>query len=231
MRQENSGVFVTLTTNGTIMNERRTRRLLDSGVHMIDISIDAFSVETYSKVRVKGDLNVTRANVLNLLSWIRQSGSSTKVVVSFIEQECNRHEANDFERFWREAGADSVVVRRLHSAAGAVIKIAKMMRNDQLNLTRRTLCLSVGAYCNQSSWLSGILPCRIGPHGSSIIDFRETTISQVWQSDFYKSLRAAHVDNNYSSHEFCGQCPDWQQTRWPDDGRGYADLIAEMKAV
>src|SRR5687768_6544688 len=27
-----SGVFVTLTTNGTIMNEKRTRRLLDSGI-------------------------------------------------------------------------------------------------------------------------------------------------------------------------------------------------------
>ena len=37
----NSGVFVTLTTNGTIMDENRTKRLLDSGVHLIDISIDA----------------------------------------------------------------------------------------------------------------------------------------------------------------------------------------------
>src|SRR6185295_9875768 len=37
-----SGVFVTITTNGTIMNQRRTERLLASGVHMIDISIDAF---------------------------------------------------------------------------------------------------------------------------------------------------------------------------------------------
>jgi len=39
----NSGVFVTLTTNGTIMNEKRTQKLLDSGIHMIDISIDAIS--------------------------------------------------------------------------------------------------------------------------------------------------------------------------------------------
>src|SRR6185436_378850 len=39
---ENSGVYVTLTTNGTIMVEKRIRKLLASGVHMIDISIDAF---------------------------------------------------------------------------------------------------------------------------------------------------------------------------------------------
>ena len=100
----NSGVFVTLTTNGTIMNEKRTRRLLDSGVHMIDISIDAMTEETYAKVRVKGDLNITRANVINLLTWIKQSGSPTKVVVSFIEQPQNTHEAEAFRSYWTEQG-------------------------------------------------------------------------------------------------------------------------------
>jgi len=40
---------------------------------MIDISIDALEPETYARIRVNGDLNVTRANVLNLIRWIRQS--------------------------------------------------------------------------------------------------------------------------------------------------------------
>lgn len=225
-----SGVFVTLTTNGTIMNEKRTRRLLDSGVHMIDISIDAMTAETYAKVRVKGDLNVTRANVLNLIAWIRQSGSPTKVVVSFIEQPQNSHEAEAFKCYWTEQGADSVVVRRLHSAAGAVIDVAKIMRAEQAAEGRRPCVYpwerivlnprGYLAYC-PADWT----------HGSTIADYRETTVGETWRSDFYRKLRQAHIGNDYESHVFCGQCPDWKQTRWPDEGRGYADLIKEMKQL
>lgn len=89
---EHSGVYVTLTTNGKIMDEKRTRKLLDAGVHMIDISLDAFKPETYAKIRVKGNLAVTQGNVLRLIRWAQESSQDartrTKVVVSFVEQGC-----------------------------------------------------------------------------------------------------------------------------------------------
>src|SRR5437667_445169 len=80
-----SGVFVTLTTNGTIMNEKRTQRLLECGVHLIDISIDALTPETYAKIRVNGKLEETRANVLRLIEWVGNARSTTRVVVSSID--------------------------------------------------------------------------------------------------------------------------------------------------
>lgn len=224
----NSGVFVTLTTNGTIMNERRTKRLLDSGVHMIDISIDAATPETYARVRVKGDLNVTRANVLYLLAWIRKLSSPTKVVVSFIEQPQNQHEAEEFKTYWSEHGADAVVVRKLHSAAGAVINVAKIMRAEQQREARRPCVYPWERIVLTPRGYLAFCPADWS-QGSSICDYRDTTVLETWQSDFYSQLRAAHLGNDYSKHGFCGQCPDWKQTRWPEDGRGYADLISEMK--
>jgi MoaA/NifB/PqqE/SkfB family radical SAM enzyme len=224
----NSGVFVTVTTNGTIMNERRTRRLLDSGVHMIDISIDAVTPETYAKVRVKGDLTITRTNVLNLLEWIRETGSPAKVVVSFIEQPQNRHEAESFQTYWNEQGVDQVVIRRLHSAAGAVVNIASIMRAEQAHELRRPCVYPWERIVLTPRGYLAFCPADWS-HGSTITDYRETTVAKTWQSHFYKKLREAHLDNNFSSHGFCGQCPDWKQTRWPDEGRGYADLIEEMK--
>jgi len=223
-----SGVFVTLTTNGTIMNERRTRRLLESGVHMIDISIDAFTPETYAKIRVNGDLNVTRAHVLNLIDWVKVAGSPTKVVVSYIEQPHNQNETRDFETYWKEQGADYVVIRRLHSGAGAVTQIASLMRQEN-TVEARYPCLypwerivlnPLGelVFCPQD-WV----------HGAVVSDYRETTIRDIWQSEFYRELRRAHLENEFSRHPFCGQCPDWRQTRWPDEGRSYADLVQELK--
>lgn len=221
-----SGVFVTLTTNGTIMDERRTRSLLDSGVHLIDISIDALSPATYASVRVNGDLEVTRANVLRLIEWVRVSKSPTRVVVSFVEQAVNAHEAPGFERFWKDQGADQVVVRRLHSNAGTVIGIAELLRGpgtddrypclypwERIILTPRGEL----SFCPQD-WV----------RGSVLTDYTTATIREVWQGRVYEQLRQAHLTNDFSGHGFCGQCPDWKGTRWPDQGLSYADMIEDF---
>jgi len=219
-----SGVYVTLTTNGTIMNEKRTTRLLEAGVHLIDISIDAYRPETYARIRRHGNLEVTRGNVLRLLRWIRESRARTKVVVSFVEQPDNTHEIQDFEAFWKDQGADFVVIRRQHSCSGAVIEIAELRRASTGLTTRRPClypweraCINARgdiAFC-PSDWV----------HGSYVANYQTTSIRDVWQGEFYSRLREAHVKNDYSSHAFCGQCPDWESTRWPGDGRSYADMV------
>jgi pyruvate-formate lyase-activating enzyme len=222
-----SGVYVTLTTNGTIMNEARTTRLLEAGVHMIDISIDAFRPETYAAIRRNGKLHVTRTNVLRLIDWVRQMRAQTKVVVSFVEQDENRAEAADFERFWTDQGADSVVIRRQHSCSGAMVPLADLRRRSAperracLYPWERMVVTAAGdlAFC-PSDWV----------HGSTLGSYHDTTILDTWQGPTYAALRQAHLTNDYANHGFCGQCPDWESTRWPGAGRSYADLVADFTA-
>jgi len=223
-----SGVFVTITTNGTIMNEKRTRKLLEAGVHMIDISIDAFSPEAYAQIRVGGDLNVTRENVLRLIRWVREQKASTKVVVSFVEQPQNSSEIGQFESFWKDQGADHVVIRRLHSCSGAKVELAQLRRAANQAREVRRPCLYPWerivvnargdlAFC-PSDWV----------HGSYVTDYRQTTILDTWRGEFYRRLREAHLSSEYAKHAFCGQCPDWAATRWPHQGRSYADMVQEF---
>ena len=226
---QHSGVYVTLTTNGTIMNEKRTTRLLEAGVHMIDISIDAYRPETYAAIRRNGNLNTTRANVLRLIRWVREARSATKVVVSYVEQPSNAAETADFEAFWRDSGADSVIIRRQHSCSGAMVDLAELRRSLVATSSRkpclypweRIVVTAAGdlAFC-PSDWV----------HGSRLADYRTTTIRETWGGDSYARLRHAHLTNNYHAHGFCGQCPDWEATRWPSEGRSYADLVEEFAA-
>lgn len=224
---DHSGVFVTLTTNGKIMNEKRTQRLLESGVHLIDISIDAFKPETYAKIRVNGNLDVTRENVRRLIRWVRESKAKTKVVVSFVEQSDNASEVTDFESYWKDQGAEYVIIRRLHSCSGAVGHLADH-RRKLLQPLKRKPCLYPWervvinargdlAFC-PSDWV----------HGSYVADYRNTSIHAEWQGEFYRRLRDAHLNNDYGNHAFCGQCPDWASTRWPHEGRSYADMVEDF---
>ena len=223
-----SGVLVTLTTNGVTMLEKRIERLLAAGVDVIDISIDAHTPETYAKVRVGGDLSVTRGNVLKLIELSKQGSAATKVVVSYVETPQNQHETADFERYWKDHGAHYVVIRRLHSCSGAKIDLAALRRKDNEKVTRRP-CLYPWermalnprgdlAFC-PSDWV----------HGSRLADYRTTTLLETWHGEVYRRLREAHLTNDFSAHKFCGQCPDWRSTRWPDEGRSYADMMEEFR--
>lgn len=225
---KNAGCSVTFTTNGTLMNEAHVERLVYSGVDVVDISLDAFRPETYAIVRAKGNLEITRTNVLRLIEAAQANGSRPKVVVSFIEQPLNAMETDDFEKYWREHGADYVVVRRLHSGAGMLEKEAAQMRSSNEGKTRRPCtypwerivlnprgCLS---FC-PADWI----------HASTVADYRTTTIGETWRGNEMNKVREAHLTNDYSRHQLCGQCPDWAATRWPSEGRSYRDMIEDFK--
>jgi MoaA/NifB/PqqE/SkfB family radical SAM enzyme len=223
-----AGTLVSLTTNGVLLTPARVDSLLATGIGFVDISLDAFTDETYARIRVRGDLSVTRANVLRLIDRARANASPTRVVVSYIEQPDNARETAAFERFWREAGADEVAVRRLHSAAGAMIPVADLLRRRAAVEVRRPCVYPWERIVLTPRGTLAFCPAD-WTHGSSMADFRETTIAELWTSDRYAALRQAHLTNDYSSHGFCGQCPDWQETRWPDEGPTYATMVERMQ--
>lgn len=223
--KQKSGTTVTLTTNGVLLNTKNLPTLLDTKVDLVDISIDALSVDVYKAIR-KGNLDITRANVLNLIDQIKTKQLKTKVVVSYVEQPLNTHETTQFKEFWEKAGADYVVIRRLHSCSGAKTELAEERRKNSVNRRpclypwERVVLTPRGdlAFC-PSDWV----------HGSVIGPYENTTIKEAWGGSFYTQLRQAHLDNNYTNHKFCGQCPDWESTRWPSEGRSYANMIQEFK--
>lgn len=219
---------INVTTNGVLLKGKRIKSLLESGVDVFDISLDAYSDEVYSKIRVKGNLAKVRENVLNLIKLIREGNYNTKLVVSFVEQPLNTHETDDFEAFWTKAGADFVIIRRLHSAAGSKENIKSKINsviNDDLD---RKPCLYPWerltltpeghlSYC-PTDW----------QNKSHFVSYVNTSIKDAWQGELMSKLRLAHLNNDYSDFDFCGQCPDWTHTRWPDEGRGYSNLMQEI---
>jgi pyruvate-formate lyase-activating enzyme len=223
-----SGTFVSMTTNGVLLTPDRIERLLATGIHLVDISIDAFTAATYARIRVRGDLSVTRGNVERLIERARATTSSTRIVVSYIEQPDNASETVAFERFWRQAGADDVAVRRLHSAAGAVIPVADLLRRRAAATLRRPCVYPWERIVLTPRGTLAFCPAD-WTHGSTLADYRTTRIAELWSSAQYAALRRAHLTNDYEAHGFCGQCPDWQETRWPNDGPSYATLVERLR--
>lgn len=222
---ENSHTKVTLTTNGTLLNEKRMLKILKTGLHMIDISTDAASNETYKKIRVGGNLEVTQSNILKLLKLKEEANAKTKIIVSFVEQKENSHEVEDFKKFWEKQKVDEVLIRKLHSNSGSVaIEDAKVDNNHEnrkpcLYPWERVILNARGklAFC-PTDWYAK----------SELCSYEDNSIKDIWQNNFYNDLRGQHLKCEFSN-EFCKQCPDWKNTSWPfDKKKSYADLVERV---
>jgi molybdenum cofactor biosynthesis enzyme MoaA len=125
-----AGTTVSLTTNGTLLDAKSAGHLFDAGVDIVDISLDALTPETYAGVRRGGNHAKTYANVLHFLQERTRLNIPIKIVPTFIEQQANQGEAEAFKSFWKQAGADYAIIRRLHSNAGSKKETAQHIRRQ-----------------------------------------------------------------------------------------------------
>lgn len=222
-----SGTRVSLTTNGILLTPDAVDKLLKTHIDIVDISIDAASERAYTAIRRNGDYQAVVANVLHLLRERERAQSPLRIVTTFIEQQANAGEGAAFERFWKNAGADFVILRRLHSCGGYVEQHAADLRRLLRDQPRRPclypwerLCISPrGAisFC-PASW-SG------APHFASL---PATSLAEAWQGPCMRRIREAHLRNEYALCPACADCPDWAATRWPHEGRSFADMVDDL---
>lgn len=223
---KHSKTRINLTTNGSLLDENRAREIVDMGVTVVDTSLDAFNRDTYSKIRVNGDLDKTRENVLRLIDYIRRSGAQTKVVVSYIEQPINRAETDDFKNFWELVGADYVVIRKLHSNAGAKKKIKEAIEKTNNGVERRPCRYPWERLVLTPTGYIGYCPVD-WTNRANITDFRSHSIAEIWNDEYMQRLRKAHMENDYSHFPLCDNCPDWVYSTIDKDGR-YGDLMENL---
>ncbi len=220
------GVPVNLTSNGLLIDEDKAKALVDAGVDVFDISLDAHSDATYGSIRAGGPYSQVRDNTLRLIRMVRSCGRPVKVMVSFVLQSANRHEVEAFKAFWTLEGADFVVIRPCHSAGGTLPEVSQSLwasapaqRGPCLYPWERVLVKPDGqvSYC-PVDWRN------LGNLGS----LADTTIAKLWQGEAMTALRRAHCTNDFSGHPFCGACPDWALTLWPDQGTTYATAMRDL---
>lgn len=96
-------------SNAGLLSEDRARRLLDSPLDMLSISLNALDPDSYEKIMGLPHA-VTTANVENFLRLRDECASKTKVAVSLVPTPyCSTEEARRFKDYW-QSRVDDVVL-------------------------------------------------------------------------------------------------------------------------
>ena len=182
-----------IITNGLRLKGDVAEALIDMQVHMLSISIDGFSPETFAVSRGKAHrYQDVVDNAVAFAELKRKRRSDWPLLrVSFVEQEGNRHETRDFVEFWSQY-ADMVDVQSYHDFRQT------QGFDDSFDCMEPFKRLTVWAY-------GGAGPCCGFPGILyNVGDFEQKTIHDIWHGEKIDEIRAMMKSKEYQLP--CLQC-------------------------
>ena len=100
------------STNATLLNQDRARRLVHAGLDRLIVSIDGLTKETYERYRRGARFERVVENVRGLIAYRNRLGVRRPyVLMQFIAMRHNQHEIPRLRAFKRETGVDRVHVK------------------------------------------------------------------------------------------------------------------------
>ena len=102
-----SNLFVTINTNGTILEREDFRRLFDCGLDYLIFSVDGTRKETYERQRVGANFGEVMSNIDWICSYKKQKNLKKPIVeIQAIVTRYNEDEIEDFKKLKDTLGVD-----------------------------------------------------------------------------------------------------------------------------
>jgi len=184
---------VGLISNGSLVTEATARAIVDAGLDVINISVDAAGKETFERTRVGLKYDRVMANSEGLVRARREAGAARpKLILSFVRQD-NSADERAFIDTWSRV-ADKVHVTDLHNWAGTL----HVESDVRFPCYRPWLTFTV-------LWDGRVSLCCADFDGKVILgDLRTSTLAEVWNGDAFRAARRAHLD--HGGPDICHAC-------------------------
>ena len=102
LKEKMPKIPVQLTTNASLLTEKKSRELIDAGLDRTTISFNGTTKESYEAVMGKMNYEKTMANLMTFLS-LRKDGKP-HITLSCVRLDANAKDFAGLEQFWRDKG-------------------------------------------------------------------------------------------------------------------------------
>jgi len=199
-------------TNGELLSEETSVKLLTSELDSLIISIDGVTQSVQKSIRVRSHLSTVVSNVEQFIEIREEKKSKTKVIVRFTRQELNKHEENDFCDFWRprirsEYG-DIISIYSVHNFGRAAPDFKDKLSDNMLDRIRRGKLKCNEIYENLLiAWDGSIKFCCGDQFGRYYIgNILYDDLAKLYNSRQYIDYRRMMEEGKILNLEFCRNC-------------------------
>ena len=191
-----------LSTNGTLLDEETTARLLRSPLEHITLSFDGSTKESFEYYRKGARFEKVRDNFVRFARMKHEQRARMQIVVQMVRMERNWNEAGDFMRFWQNVpGVDQVRIKadetNLMQPEGG--HTPEDWKYPCHYLWRGPMYVKHNGDvypCCQSYMLDGAPVGNIGRQG----------LEAIWNGDAMRDLREMHASGRGGGIDMCSRC-------------------------
>lgn len=208
------GCRIGLITNGSAFTEKNSLSLLEAGIDMIEISVDACDVETYAIVRKGLKWDKLLHNVRKILKMRNEMRSPSKIVASGVNQQGVDLDA--VEKFWREEIGIDNFIRRKFLTWGINTSLDDSQSADPAPYIDAgdVPCPFIFERLNIDS-RGNVMVCGYDiAANTSMGQVGKQSIREIWHGEGFRHYRNMHLEKRGNEISICASCPDWKYRSW-----------------
>ncbi len=211
---------VTSFTNGILLDEKKTEQILDAGLDLLELSIDAYSQKLYREFRGTDYFQQVVENAENFIKARNKRGdkTETRVIVSAVDCPELQPEKQTFKEYWSKR-ADKVIFRPYHTYGGRLPPINSCQPDEVVPCSQLWTRFSINPWGEVNACFNDWADLEI------VGDLNKSTIAEVWRSNAFEAIREASLREK-SVLSCCRNClaskSGWIYT--------YQGLIRRLKA-
>jgi len=195
------GLKTYFITNGSVLNDKRTRGILEAGIDEMRVSFYGMGKDTYNAVMKGLDYEKTRNGLLNFLKVRDQLGVATKVQLSYLVMSENEKDTNAFREYW-EPRVDALEIWRPHNFGDG-----RSFRNRTDDLAAKHTCGRPENGPLQIQWNGEVVPCCYDYNNKIVLgNAFEQPILEILNNSKYRLLRDIHQYGKFGIFPYCDQC-------------------------
>ncbi len=217
-----AGIRTGMSTNATLLDEKRAGMLLDCGLDYLILAFDGATKDTYEKYRTGASFEKTRDNIHGFLKKKLERSASVYVVLQMVLLKDNHREIAAYKRLWSIPGVDEVRFKRDE------IQIdGSKIPNTELKGWRRNPChlLWRGPLYIRYDGLAH--PCCYMYDEPPVGDLKKQSLMEVWNGPEMVKLREAHLKGDLLEYPVCQTC----QAARPSLASMYGSLMLNSLTV
>ena len=201
------GLPVLITTTAALLSERKGRELIEAGLSMMVVSLDAVTRETYARVRRHSRFEKVVANVESFMQLKKEMGRGPFVQVQMVAMDFNRREARQFIRRWR-GRVDGVRVKRFYNTGNIGPRIGQSVPAPKA--AKPLPCIMLWRE-PVVTWDGTVLPCCVDLNGDKPLgNVKEKSLREIWNGPEVVEMRRLHAEGRYKEIDICRNCTVFQ---------------------
>lgn len=204
------GLTIGLSTNCSLLDEDKSKRLIESGLDYLTLAFDGVSKEIYEANRKGGNFERVRDNILRFLEIRDELNSATPYTdLHVIKLDESLPLLGKFREFWQKTNVDQITFKSYSTRGGQVNESLADSKNWYYGQRKTRYPCSWFWSSVIILWDGRVVPCCHDMEGKIILgDLKKNTMSEIWNGERIVQLREREIAGDYNK-DLCLKCNEW----------------------